>query len=109
MERKNIAVGVNKDEKTVWRGHFGISPFYFIYDDKGNFLEKRVNPYSKGQHHDEPRLIVDFLSDCGVFIGKRMGDESRRKLAEVLKIETCLADTKGVQLAVKEYLSNNKK
>ena len=109
MERKFIAVGVNKDEKTVWHGHFGISPYYFIYDYDGNFIEKRENPYSKGQHHDEPQLIVNFLSDCNVFIGKRMGEESRKKLVEKLNIKTYLTNTKDVELAVKEFLNHNNK
>jgi len=103
-ERKYIAVGVGKDEKSIWVGHFGISPYYFIYDTEGNFLEKRVNPYSKGQHHDDPNLIVNFLNDCKVFIAKRMGEESRKKLVQKLNIETFLTKMKSVDEAVKEYL-----
>ncbi len=104
-DRKYIAVGVGKDEKSIWVGHFGISPFYYIYDDNGNFLEKRVNPYSKGQHHDDPNLIVNFLNDCKVFVARRMGEESRRKLVENLNIETYLTKTKEAEAAVKEYLA----
>ncbi len=107
MERKYIAVGVNKDEKTVWHGHFGISPYFFIYDFSGKFIEKRKNPYSRGQHHDEPKLIVEFLSDCSVFIAKRMGEESRKKLTEKLNIKAFLTPTKDVELAVKEFLRQN--
>ncbi len=108
-ERKYIAAGVGKDEKTIWVGHFGISPYYFIYDNEGNFIEKRVNPYSKGQHHDDPNLIVNFLNDCKVFIAKRMGEESRRKLVENLNIETYLTKTKEVEKAIEEYLSQKHK
>jgi predicted Fe-Mo cluster-binding NifX family protein len=102
-ERKYIAVGSGKDEKSLWVGHFGISPFYFVYDDEGNLIEKRVNPYSKGQHHDDPRLIIKFLDDCKVFIAKRMGEESRKKLVTELNIETFLTKAKTVQEAIEEW------
>ena len=106
-ERKYVAVGVNKDEKSLWVGHFGISPYYFIYDGEGNFIEKRENPYSKGQHHDDPKLIIKFLKDCKVFIAKRMGEESRRKLVEELNIETFLSKAKLAEEAYKEWINQN--
>ena len=112
MTSKNlIAIGVNTEGK-LWNGHFGTASFYYIYDREGNLLKKRENPYSakpgvKHEHHDDPKLIVAFLADCSTFIARRMGEESRQKLATNLGIETVLTKEKEPELALKEYLSKN--
>ena len=104
-ERKYIAIGVHKDKKTVWPGHFGVSPFYYIYDFEGNLIEVKQNPYSKGQHHDDPNLIVNLLDECKVFIARQMGETSRKKLVENLNIETYLTKTREFEKALNEFLS----
>ena len=110
MENKKlIALSVNPEGK-LWNGHFGMASFYYVYDREGILLEKRENPYSakpgvKHEHHDDPNLIVAFLADCSTFIARRMGEESRQKLASKLGIETVLTKEKEPESALKEYLS----
>ena len=108
-EKKLIALSVNPEGK-LWNGHFGMASFYYVYNREGNLLEKRENPYSakpgvKHEHHDDPNLIVAFLADCSTFIARRMGEESRRKLASKLGVETVLTKEKEPELALKEYLN----
>ena len=107
-----IAVGVNKLDK-VWKGHFGISPVYKIYNREGEFIEERENPQGAGNGHnhdhdhgdDQPIVIKELLNDCTTFVGKRMGEESKLKLAEKLGIETVLTENTEPQEVVKEILN----
>ena len=93
----NIAVGVSKSDK-MWKGHFGISPIYKVYSREGEFIEDRTNPHGAGNGHnhdhsdDQPKIIKDLLNDCTTFIGKRMGEGSKLKLAEKLGIESVLVN-----------------
>jgi len=104
-----IAVGVNKTEK-IWAGHFGQAPYYYIYNTSGELIDKRINPHGAGHghNHDEnqPVLIKEVLHDCKTFIGKRMGEGSKLKLAEKLGIETILTDIKEPAEAVNKFLNN---
>jgi predicted Fe-Mo cluster-binding NifX family protein len=106
--RQYIAIGVD-NEGRIWTGHFGIAPNYLIYDQNGQMVEQRSNPYGAGQgrkkHHDNPRLIVDLLPDCGVFIARRMGGGSKRKLAQQLGITPVLTAEEKPEAALRAYLS----
>jgi len=109
-EGNNIAVAVNKKEK-LWTGHFGIAPYYYIYDRDKNLVEKRLNPHGSGHshhsHHDDdnqPKMIKEILRDCNVFIGKRMGEKSKQKLAEKLGVTTILTKETDPSKALEEYL-----
>ncbi len=108
--RNNIAVGVNKNDK-IWPGHFGIAPHYKIYDREKTLVEKRINPHGAGvsdhgHDHDDnqPIFIKEILHDCNVFIGKRMGEESKLKLAEKLGVTTILTKEPDPVKALEEYL-----
>jgi len=103
-----IAIGVD-EQGQVWRGHFGISPRYQLFDRFGNLVEERKNPYGAGSgekraHHDNPKLIVDLLSDCNVFIACRMGDASKQKLVQSFGVKTVLTEEKDPQVALAAYL-----
>ena len=108
MDRKDkIAVAV-KNDSAMWKGHFGMSPYYRIYDLNGNFLEQRENPFGLGnqkKHHDNPKLIVDLLKDCNIFIAVRMGEKSKSKLVENLGVIPVITKSESPIEAVKEYLS----
>ncbi len=106
--RPYIAVAVDEEGK-VWGGHFGMAPTYFVYDRRGRFVESRSNPHGarRGQkvtHHDDPRLIVNLLPDCDVFIGRRMGETSRKRLVQNLGVEPVLTDSRDPTEAVQVYL-----
>ncbi len=108
--QNNIAVAVNKNDK-IWPGHFGIAPHYNIYDLGKNFIEKRLNPHgvgisNHGHDHDDkqPKLIKEILHDCNVFIGKRMGEKSKLKLAQKLGVKTILTKETDPVIVVDEYL-----
>ena len=108
--RPYVAVAVDENGR-MWGGHFGIAPVYAIYDREGRLREHRSNPYGarRGQkvtHHDNPRLIVALLSDCSVFIGRRMGEGSRRHLAEHLGVIPVLTRAKDPQEAVQAWLAS---
>ncbi|MDA3861215.1 MAG: hypothetical protein PF445_08300 [Melioribacteraceae bacterium] len=96
----------------MWKGHFGISPIYKIYNREGEFIEERENPHGagNGQNHDyghgedQPKVIKELLFDCSTFIGIRMGEESKLKLAKKLGIETVLYKTDDPIEALNTYL-----
>ncbi len=108
MERTLIAIGVATDGK-LWQGHFGIAPTYFLYHPDGALVEKRANPYGaaageKHQHHDDPKLIIDLLPECRVFIARRMGDRSRRNLAEKFGITPIITTETTPEAAIRHFL-----
>lgn len=113
---KNIAVAVDKLDK-MWKGHFGISPVYQIFNREGIFVEKRVNPHGAGNddkhghNHDDdqPIVIKQLLNDCSTFIGKRMGEESKLKLAQKLGIETILVKSDDPIVALNTFLNKGEK
>ena len=104
-----IAVGVNKADK-IWKGHFGIAPYFQVYNQDSEMVEKRINPHGAGQGHkhdhgdDQPFLIKEILHDCKIFVGKQMGEVSKLKLAQKLGIETVLTENTEPQEVVNEIL-----
>ena len=108
-DRRYIAIGTNT-EGSLWSGHFGMSPRFAIYSPTGELVEVRPNPYGAGNgpaaHHDNPRLIVELLHDCGVFIAQRMGDDSRRNLVERQGVRPVLTEAKTVEIALHAYLAS---
>lgn len=108
-DRRYIAIGTNA-KGSLWAGHFGMSPRFAIYSPTGELVEVCPNPYGAGNgpaaHHDDPRLIVALLHDCGVFIARRMGDNSRRNLVEGQGVRPVLTDAKTVETALHAYLSS---
>ena len=110
-ESNLIAIGIDKKGQ-IWGGHFGIAPQYNLYDRIGTLVEERQNPYGAGSgekhtHHDNPELIVDLLPDCGVFIARRMGGESKQKLAQNLGVKIVVTKEKDVHIAIKDYISSS--
>jgi hypothetical protein len=86
-----------------------MAPLYHLYDHAGNLIEQRQNPYGAGggekhAHHDNPRLIVDLLSNCNIFIAHRMGDASKQKLVQNLGIQAVLTEEKEPLAALHNYL-----
>ena len=107
--QNHIAIGVNKADR-IWHGHFGISPFFQVYDREGELVETRINPHGVGENHkhahdeNQPRLIKEILHDCSTFIGKKMGEGSKLKLAEKLGIEPVLVEVNLPTEALNNYL-----
>lgn len=100
MDRELIVLGVDRDGQ-MWNADFGMSPLYHIYDRAGNLVEKRANPYATRPHHGNPKLIVDLLPECGVFIGRKMGKpEMLRKMG----IQPVFTEEKDPQVALAAYL-----
>ena len=104
-----IAVGINKADK-VWHGHFGISPYFQIYNREGEVIDKRINPHGVGNGHkhehgdDQPFLIKEVLHDCKIFVGKQMGEGSKLKLSQKLGIETILTEKNDALEVVQEII-----
>jgi len=110
MTPQRTLIAIATDGKgRLWGGHFGIAPVYLLYSPQGELVEERPNPYGAGQggkheHHDDPRLIIDLLPECAVFIGRRMGEESKRKLAQKFGIDAVLTTEKTPADALRAYL-----
>lgn len=107
VQKNLIAIAV-KENGELWGGHFGTAPFFLIYNYNAGLIEKRENPFGAGQgkheHHDNPKLIVELLKDCKVFIAKRMGTESKKKLVETQGVIPFITKKDDPQLALCEYL-----
>ena len=107
-KREAITVGVD-DEGQVWQAHFGMAPWYYLFDRQGELVERRANPYAQeGKHHDDPGRIVALLPECDIFIARRMGGQSRRQLAESLGVRPVLTETADPHEAVRETLGGYK-
>jgi len=107
-QRTLIAIAIDGKGR-LWGGHFGMAPVYYLYSPEGELVEERPNPYGAGhghQHHDDPKLIIDLLPECAVFIGRRMGEDSKRKLAQKFGIDAVLTSEKTPEAALRAYLSN---
>ena len=101
-----IAVGVDEEGK-IFKAHFGMSPYYLVFNRDGDLVRKIENPYAKGHHHDDPSLITTLLPDVKVFIAHRMGPKSRERLHKEFKIKTFLTETKDPKKALSEFLSTD--
>lgn len=103
--REHIAVGVENAE-TLWVDHFGMAPFFAIYDRAGTLIEMRENPYSgaghEGKHHGNPQQIIDLLPECGVFIAHSMG---KRKVVDNQGIQTVITSEETPLAALQAYLA----
>ena len=108
-----VAVATD-DKKTIRRGHFGDAEVYVIFTvENGEIVnrEERENPYTDEKlgitEHNLPhkaRLILEFLKDCDVFIGRAMGHKNR-KILEEKGIKVYLTQSgKNAEEAVREYL-----
>ncbi len=110
MTPQRTLIAIASDGKgRLWGGHFGIAPVYLLYSPSGDLVEERQNPYGAGQgkaqqHHDDPKLIIELLPECAVFIGRRMGEDSKRKLAAKFDIEAVLTTEKTPEEALRVYL-----
>ncbi|HEY79619.1 MAG TPA: hypothetical protein G4O05_00880 [Caldilineae bacterium] len=109
--RTLIAIAVN-GQGALWGGHFGMAPAFQLYAPTGELLETRPNPYGAGQgqkhqHHDDPKLIIDLLPECAVFIGRRMGEDSKRKLAQKFGIDAVLTRERTPAEALRAYLAQS--
>jgi hypothetical protein len=102
-ERGIIAVGVD-DQGQVWQAHFGMAPWYYLFDGQGELIERRANPYARTKHHDDPVAIVALLPECTTFIARRMGEQSRNQLTTSLRIEPALTTATDPYQAVQAYL-----
>jgi len=103
-ERETITVGVDNEER-MWKAHFGMAPWHYVYDRRGEFVERRANAYAlQGKHHDDPMRIAALMPNCSVFIARRKGDQSRRQLAESLGVQPVLTEATDPHEAVQEYL-----
>ncbi|MCD6579517.1 dinitrogenase iron-molybdenum cofactor biosynthesis protein [bacterium] len=105
-----IAIG-SRDGEKLQIGHFGMSPFFMLYeiDEEGNakFLEKMINPLSnpKLHKHADTKDIMDLLPYIEVFIGKRMGKESKINIkAKFNKIAITYEDLDSVENALNRFL-----
>ena len=80
---------------------------------KPKFIERRENPFGAGsgkhEHHDNPKLIVDLLRECKVFIARNIGPDSKKKLLKKFGITVILTDVDETEKALKEFLKSNGK
>jgi predicted Fe-Mo cluster-binding NifX family protein len=103
-ERTTIAEGVD-GEGQVWQAHFGMAPWYYLFDRQGELVERRANPYARSsKHHDDPMRIAVLMPGCGTLIARRMGEQSRRRLAESLGVRPVLTEATDPHQAVQAYL-----
>ncbi len=103
-----IAVATDRDGRSLWRGHFGVSPIYTIFDKDGKLLKQIENPYSKDKHHDNPSLVVELLKGVELFIAKNMGKKSREKLTGELGVKSLIVDLKEIYEAIDYFLTLRK-
>ena len=103
-----IAVATDRDGRSLWSGHFGVSPIYTIFDKDGKLLKQIENPYSKDKHHDNPSLVVELLKGVELFIAKNMGKKSREKLTGELGVKSLIVDLKEIYEAIDYFLTLRK-
>jgi len=103
--QKAIAVGVDDDGR-VWKSHFGMAPWYYIFNRQGLLVERRPNPYAQGgKDHGDPTAVAAMLPECGTFLARRMGKKSRQRLTEEMGVTTVLSETSDPRQAVIKYLA----
>lgn len=107
--KRYLAVAVDADEVTVWDDHFGEAPRFHLYDPHGQFVEARDNPYWQEGHdsHAGPKRIVELLPECGVFIGREMGN-GQKILPTKFGVQPFITTKTTVREALDHYLSTSK-
>ncbi len=94
-QRNLIAIGVDLNGQ-MWEDHFGESPQYALYDQDGNLVETRTNPYGEEggeeKEHGNPAQIVALLPECGVFIARQMGKPEKVIELGILPVITAETD-----------------
>ena len=103
-EQTYIAIAVD-DEGQVWKDHFGIAPYYYLYDRDGKLVEKRPNPHGgeTEQPHSSPRHITELLADCTVFIAGLTG--LYQEFVERTGVEVVTTDRRTPEAALAAYLN----
>jgi hypothetical protein len=109
-----IAVGTDEAGE-IWSDHFGIAPYYLLFDDTGTCIDRRCNPYATNadgttKHHGNPRLIIELLKGSTTWIGKRIGEggDARRYIAEQAGIEIVPTESENAAEAVQTYVTAHK-
>ena len=104
-----IAIGTD-DKETIRKGHFGQSRYYLIIEFRNGevaSLEYRRNADATGEHgqyhHGQVEKTLERLSDCSLFMAKRMGKTSLAKLA-AHGIDCIITEIDPIDQAVHEYL-----
>ncbi len=103
-----IAVATDRDGRSLWNGHFGVSPIYTIFDRDGKLVKQVENPYSNDKHHDNPSLIVKLLEGVELFIARNMGKKSREKLTGEFGVKSLIVDLKDIYEAIEYFLTLKK-
>ncbi len=86
------------DGTTLWKDHFGQSPFYLICEYDGHRWVRgtlRKNPIAETGEHAHPGEIRKLLSDCQIFAATAMGKKSRQDL-EAHGVTTVVQDLSSV-------------
>ncbi len=104
-----IAIGTD-DKKMIRKGHFGQSLHYLIIEFLNGEIvsrEFRQNADATSEHgqyhHGEAEKILELLSDCSLFMAKRMGKTSLAKLADH-GIDCIITAIDPIDRAVEQYL-----
>jgi wyosine [tRNA(Phe)-imidazoG37] synthetase (radical SAM superfamily) len=107
-ERTAIAVAMDAQGR-VWKDDFCTAPCYMIFDQRGEPVEKRVNPYMEDQRCcDAGVLFTDLLGECGVVVAWKVENETRRRLIESLAITPVLTEVEDPLEAVQGHLGESK-
>ncbi len=104
----SVAIATDKDGRSLWSGHFGVSPIYTIFDKDGRLVKQIKNPYSNDKHHDNPSLIVELLKGVELFIAKNMGKKSREKLTNEFGVKSLIVNSNDIFEAMDYYLALKK-
>ena len=104
-----IAIGTD-DKKMIRKGHFGQSLHFLIIEFLSGEIvsrEYRQNADATSEHgqyhHGESEKILELLSDCGLFMAKRMGKTSLAKLT-AHGIDCIITAIDPIDRAVEQYL-----
>ena len=105
-----IAIGTD-DKKMIRKGHFGQSLHFLVIEFLSGEIvsrEYRQNADATSEHgqyhHGEAEKILELLSDCSLFMAKRMGKTSLAKLT-AHGIDCIITAIDPIDRAVEQYLS----
>ncbi len=104
-----IAIGTD-NKKMIGKGHFGQSLHYLIIELLNGEIvsrEYRQNADATSEHgqyhHGEAEKILELLSDCSLFMAKRMGKTSLDSLT-AHGIDCIITEIEPIDRAVEQYL-----